>query len=67
MQVEPETETKTVLFELEVLEKDEGSRCYRCRTPYRPMFVLRPPHSTVGRYACIAHVGVVAEERDLNA
>ena len=51
-------------FDLEILGRDDGRRCYRCHTPYRPMFVVRPPASPVGRYACIAHAGAVADGWD---
>ena len=64
METETGTDTKPVRFDLEILSRDEGSRCYRCQTPYRPMFVVRPPDGPVGRFACIAHVGVVADEWD---
>ena len=59
--METGTDTKTVRFDLEILGRDEG---HRCHTPYRPMFVVRHPANPVGRYACIAHVGVVADGWD---
>ena len=64
IRMEPETDTKRVLFELEILGDREEHRCYLCHTSFGPIFVVGPPRSAVGRYACIAHVGDVADQWD---
>ena len=56
--------TKTVSFDLEILEQDSGSRCHLCHASFGQMFAVRPPHSSHGRLACIAHVGYVADQWD---
>ena len=56
--------TKTVRFDLEILGRDDGGRCYICNTSFGVMFVVRPPQSSRGRVACIAHVGDVADGWD---
>ena len=58
------TDTKTVRFDLATLHRDDRSRCQRRHSPYRPMFVVRPPSSPVGRYARIAQVGAAADGWD---
>ena len=64
MGMETGTDTKTVSFDLEILEQDPGSRCYLCHASFGQMFAVRPPHSSHGRMACIAHVGYVADQWD---
>lgn len=63
--METGTATKTVHFELDIIGRDEDRRCYRCHNQTAPMFVVRPPRSSVGRYSCLIHVGPVADEWDL--
>ena len=65
--METGTATKTVHFELDIIGRDEDRRCYHCRNQTVPMFVIRPPRSSTGRYACMVHVGPVADEWDLAA
>ena len=43
------TATKTVHFELDIIGGDEDRRCYRCHTRTSPMFVVRPPRSSIGQ------------------
>ena len=67
METEMETGTgitKMVRFDLEIVDKDEGARCYLCHTSFGQMFVVRPPDSPREKYACIAHVGDVADQWD---
>ena len=67
METEMETGTgitKMIRFDLEIVDKDEGTRCYLCHTSLGQMFVVRPPDSPRGKYACIAHVGDVADQWD---
>ena len=60
-----ETETtKTVHFELDITGTDEGGRCYLCHTGFGQMFIVRPPDSARGRFACMAHFGDVADGWD---
>lgn len=59
-----ETGTKTVRFDLEIIGIEERRRCYLCHTSFGQMFIVRPPDSPRGRYACIAHVGDVADQWD---
>ena len=56
--------TKTSHFELDIIGAEDGARCYLCHTAFGQMFVVRPPGSTRGRFACIAHVGDVADGWD---
>ena len=58
------TDTKTVHFELDIIGRTEDRRCYLCHHHTVPMFGVRPPQSSIGRYACLLHVGAVADEWD---
>ena len=51
MEMETETgtdTTKTVRFDLEIMDQDEGARCYLCHTSFGQMFVVRPPMLVAG-------------------
>ena len=56
--------TKTVRFDLEIVGTEDCGRCYLCHTAFGQMFVIRPPDSPRGRFACMAHVADVADQWD---
>ena len=46
------TENRRVLFEVEVLGRSHGRRCFVCDSPAWPMHTVRPRGGDYGRYAC---------------
>ena len=54
-----ETGNRKVLFEVEVLDRSQGRRCFVCDSPAWPMHTVRPRGGDYGRYACFAHVSEV--------
>ena len=58
-EMETGTENRRVLFEVEVLGRSHGRRCFVCDSPAWPMHTVRPRGGDYGRYACFAHVSDV--------
>ena len=58
-EMETGTENRRVLFEVEVLGRSHGRRCFVCDSPAWPMHTVRPRGGDYGRYACFAHVSEV--------
>ena len=58
-EMETGTENRRVLFEVEVLGRSHGRRCFVCDSPAWPMHTVRPRGGDYGRYACFVHVSEV--------